>query len=524
MVLSAIRNWFSPRRSPTTSRFASRLKLENLESREVPAVLTVDGDGGKQFTTIGAAIAAAGSNDTINIYHATNGYTEQLTVNKTGLRLVGVQAGVVVKSPADVATSIVGGVDIGGALIDIRSTKAVVSNLTVDGSTNTDGELFSGIRVVGGGSATIKDNTITGLTTSSNAQYGIGVQIGSSRGTGSSGTAKVQNNTITEYLGAGVLVDGSNANGDIRDNCIVGRGAANGGVAQYGVQVSKGATARVEKNNISDNTAAGNSAGVLLFETTGRKNVVAKNDIDGNEIGIWVYDTDGNCNGRAEVINNDVTNSGFSGILIDISDNVTIKNNEVSTGSGDGIGVYDSTNIIVHNNEVSNNAGSGIYLFGGFCNEVKHNDVFCNGVDGISTEDSNNNLLWQNDTWGNGGNGVKVLGGTGNDIWLSDSYNNAEDGILLQNTTCTTVIGNLLGCNGGYGLRLENADGTLVALNIIANNGAGSIFISSDSENVCTVANRVDEPVEREAIGSAAVTASWTNSVADSDAAVTDLE
>jgi parallel beta-helix repeat protein len=477
------------------------------------------------------------------VYAAAADYTEQLTVPaaKTGLKIVGAEAGVVLKSPADVAKATVAGADLGGALIDVRATKVEVRNLTLNGSTNTDGELYSGIRVVEGGSATISNNTITGLRTAADPNFGLGVQVGSSRGTGTAGTAKIRNNAITDYLGAGVLVDGNCASADVRHNTITGRGAGNGGVAQYGVQVSRGATGRIESNTISGNTAAGNSAGILFFETGGRKNVAARNTVTGNEVGIWLFNTDGTATGRAEVLNNDVTFNGFSGILVDGSNDITVKNNCVRNNTGDGIGVYDSKDTVIFNNKVHNNGLDGIYVFGGQAdpvspcggsrggflgttnNSIKHNEVYSNGLNGLHLDSSSDNLAWHNQTWGNASNGVYVHGGTRNDIWLSTSATNTLDGILLQDTTYTTVIGNCLSTNGGYGLRLLNADNTFIALNLIENNSSGSIFISADSENVTTVANRTDDPITLEAVGAAATTDSVLYSVADADAAVVTL-
>src|SRR5262245_38109238 len=173
------------RRRPARRTLA--LAVVALEERCVPATLTVDGDGGKQFTTIQAAITAAGKNDTIKVYYASRGYTEALNVasSKTGLKLKAAEDGVRIKARADVTPDIVGGpscVYIGDAILDVRATKVSIDGFTFDGSTNTDGELSAGIRVIDGGSATITDNTITGLTTSSNPQFGIGIQVGSSRG------------------------------------------------------------------------------------------------------------------------------------------------------------------------------------------------------------------------------------------------------------------------------------------------------------------------------------------------------
>src|SRR5262249_19193353 len=191
-----------PTRPARSSRVA--LTCTPLDERCVPAVLTGDDSGGKQFTNIAAAIAAAHPHDTIKVF--AGNYTEQLHIPAadTGLTLTAVQLGVVLKAPAAVVQDTVAGFNLGGAILDIRAVGVTVTGFNIDGSTNTDGNLFAGVRVVEGGLATIKNNTITGLTTSTDPNFGIGVEVGTRRGTGSVGTATILNNRITDYVGAGV--------------------------------------------------------------------------------------------------------------------------------------------------------------------------------------------------------------------------------------------------------------------------------------------------------------------------------
>lgn len=95
MALSAFRKLLAPKTvRPIRKPAKPGLRVETLEDRAVPAVLTVDADGGRDFTTIGAAVAAAGNNDTINVYYTANGYQEALNISKTGLKLKAVEANV----------------------------------------------------------------------------------------------------------------------------------------------------------------------------------------------------------------------------------------------------------------------------------------------------------------------------------------------------------------------------------------------------------------------------------------------
>src|SRR5262245_24910921 len=295
-----------------------------LDERCVPAVLTVDDSGGKQFTTIAAAIAAAHPKDTIKVYAGT--YQEQLHVPAadTGLTLTAAESGVLVKSPVVVIPDTVAGFNLGGAILDIRASKVTVTGFNFDGWTNTDGNLYAGIRVVEGGSATIKNNTIAGLTTSGDENFGLGIEVGTRRGTGSVGTATIQNNQITDYVGAGVVVDGTGSSASITGNTVVGRGAANSILAQNGIQVSFGATGQIVGNRVSQNSTA-ESAGLLIYQTPSNLNVIKNNVLDLNEVGVLLYLSGGTTDHPVMVVGNTVTHSDFAGIQVDTSDHVTVK-------------------------------------------------------------------------------------------------------------------------------------------------------------------------------------------------------
>src|SRR5262249_42501215 len=145
-------------------------------------------------------------------------------------------------------------------------------------------------------------------------------------------------NTISGYYGAGIVVDGSGGVGTITNDTITAM--PNPGIAQYGVQVSNSATARVEKNTISGNDIDGAvpggsnpspvSAGILFFQDNGARSVAAKNTVFGNDEGIRVDSTTGTCQGAIEIVQNDVSgNNGYAGINIRLSSNVEVENNDV---------------------------------------------------------------------------------------------------------------------------------------------------------------------------------------------------
>lgn len=534
MLLASMRKLFlAPVRPAARPPIRTRsLRVEGLEDRAVPAVLFVDDDGAQKpgaFTTIGAAMAAAGTNDTIEVFDGT--YTESVTITKNGIKLVARNVDpsidTIIQAPATATPYSVGGENIGAAVVDVRgATKVRVEGFKISGASNTDGNVYAGVRVIDGGSATIRDNRISGLTGAADANFGFAVQIGTNRGGGSAGTAKIDNNVLSDYLKGGILVDGTtgpgaNANATIKDNIITGGGEMLN--AQYGVQISRNASARVEKNLITNhvsNSPSTAAAGVFVFQSTSGKNLVARNDLDGNQTGVLADGVQ-----YLQIINNDITASGDNGGITMFDSHCNeIKNNDIDGSGADGIALFDSSNNEIKNNELSNNGLSGIYVQGGTGNMIRHNESFCNEENGIQLVDSSHNFLWNNDSWGNGIHGVYVSGGGYNDIWCQDNSANIEDGIRLEDTVCNTVVGNALQSNGGYGLSLHNADNTFIALNLITGNGEGSIFIDAESTGTVACANRLDEPITKEAIGSDALTESYSSATADADAATADLD
>jgi parallel beta-helix repeat protein len=527
MFRSILRKFLTPKRcSPIRTPAKTVLRVENLEDRAVPAVLTVG--SGQQYATIGAAIAAAPTGAEIDVYPGT--YTEQLTDAKS-LKLVAKPSGtgaVVIDAPASLTGN--------QAVIEITSTGAKVTGFTINGTTNGTNANFD-ILVDGGGSATIANDTITGPLTPSIANLGIGVQVGYN---GTSGVAKVNSDTINGYFGAGIVVDGTGGSASIQGNTITGLGTAAQGDpnAQYGVQVSNGATARVQSNTISGNTITGFvsggsnpsvvSAGIFFYKDGGAKSVAAGNTVTGNDDGILVQLSNGTSAGAIQVVNNSASgNFAYAGIFALSSNNIEIENNNVSNNSTfNGIALNNSTNVQVMFNTVSNNASAdGIYDLQGNGNQIWANTAQSDGNNGINIQSSQNDQVFNNTTSGNTFSGIQDLNGTNNAIWLGTSTSNVQDGIILNGTTGDTVVGNVLALNGGYGLHLEGAKNTEIAFNFVVGNVVGSIFVDSASTGTVQIANWTSTPpVVQGTAGASGTSAAWTNSVAVADSACSGLD
>jgi parallel beta-helix repeat protein len=405
------------------------LQLEALEERWCPSTLTVG--SGEQYATINAAYPHANPGDTIQVYPGT--YTEQVKIDKANINLTGVTVNgstPTIQSPASVTTVTVGGFNMGGALIDITATGDTVNNFTINGATNTDGNLYSGVRVRSSGSATISSNIITGLTTSSSQLFGIGVQVGTNRGGGSGATATVTSNIIKNYAGAGILVDGR-ASATITSNVITGRGSGNNGEAEYGVQVGRGAIGDVESNTISGNSNGNNSGGIYFYQDGGVNSIAKSNAVSGNDVGIWLDTSSATNQGSIQIVSNSVTgNTGFAGILDQSSNGVSIQSNSVTNNNTfNGIALAFASNVQITSNTVTNNASDGIYDFMGTSNVI------------TSNTSSNNN-----------GNGVYLQGAVGDTISANSLKNNTGAGVLLTNgstTTNNTITNNKFANNTG---------------------------------------------------------------------------
>jgi parallel beta-helix repeat protein len=524
MFLAAVRKLLNPK--PTApivrSTKSSKLKIESLEDRTVPTVFTVN-----PGQSIQAAVNAAHPGDTVNLNAGTYNQTVILSTSNVTL-----QANCnVTLQPTSANAVTLSGKNIGAAVIDVYGQNDKVTGFTVDGSKETDGHLYAGIRVIEGGSATISNDTVEGLINGS-ATTDVDIQVGTSvqgpLDVASAGTAVIHNNSVLNYAGAGILVDGTGAAATIEYNTITGRGTANKQVSEYGVQVSNFATVRVQSNTISGNTIYGSagapnnpsptSAGVFFYNDGDKMSVAALNTVYGNDDGILVQNSNGACGGAIAVVNNDVfENYGYAGIFILNSNNVAVAANYVfSNTTFNGIALNGSKNVLVSSNDVGSNGTStsgtdGIYDLDGCNNQLIANNSYDNTGNGINLNYTSGDQVFNDVTWSNTLDGIQDLSGSNDAIWLGEDVINAQNGIILNGTNGDTVVGNVLLQNTMYGLYLMGAKNTLVAENLVANNGAGSIYIDSNSTGTVLIANWTSSPPIKDGTSGASGSSSACN-------------
>jgi hypothetical protein len=243
---------------------------------------------GTYYASIQAAIDAADANDTINVAAGT--YPEQLNITKS-LHLVGAGAGTsFIQAPgtlpvSDLPTSAI--IIVSGSGVD-----AELTSFTVTGpGPSACGSIRAGIFVRDGANANIHHNSILDIRDAalpvSGCQNGVAILVGRQAWT-TSGTATIANNTITGYQKGAIVVDNTGSNATITNNIVTGAGNINI-TAQNGIQISRGATATLTGNTVTDNSyhnetnpSNWGATGILLYQS-GAVTLSGGNTITGND-------------------------------------------------------------------------------------------------------------------------------------------------------------------------------------------------------------------------------------------------
>lgn len=228
------------------------------------------------YTTIQSAVAVALPSDSILVCPGT--YTEQVTVSTNNLILQSTSLlGATIKAPAAIVAP--------GAIVRVNgATGVTIDGFIISGPGGTPcSSLQYGVRVDGGGVATIKNNKIQSIRDNpfSGCQNGVGILVGRNF-EGTTGTATIMNNVIEDHQKGGIVVDNAGSSATITGNTITGRGPTNV-IAQNGIQISRGAAGSLSNNTVTNHfylnnepdcagpgsfpvgACIANAAGVLLF-------------------------------------------------------------------------------------------------------------------------------------------------------------------------------------------------------------------------------------------------------------------
>ena len=345
-----------------------------------------NGCGNPGYPTIQSAVNAAAPGDRIKV--CTGLYQEQVTFpsGKDNIELLAVSRwnAVIKAPPAMVAGQ--------GGFAIVRITSA--QNVTILGFTITGpgpgpcGSLHYGVRVEGGGSANVLGNHIIDIRDNplSGCQNGVAVGAGRaspSQGDVTTGSAQIIGNVIERYQKNGPTVSNAGSSAVIAHNRIFGIGPT-AIIAQNGIQVSAGATAKIRHNFVAQNIYTGPifaSTGILLF-TSGTV-PVEHNSITSNDVDLYMFDA----GAGSLASHNRIRASTYDGVVVFDSDQLNIANNRTDQNGGPGIGVYFAQSNILDRNHVDDNEDSGILLDGASTNTVSNNQVRDNGTESLDMTD-----------------------------------------------------------------------------------------------------------------------------------------
>jgi hypothetical protein len=179
----------------------------------------------------------------------------------------------------------------------------------------------SNVRIGQGGSANLVDNRITQAKPTSPAlrgcQNGFGVQIGRTAES-DTGTGRLYYNEIDDYNKGGVYVDNTGSELIAVGNIVRGPDQSQNplGVAlaaTNGVQISRNASADLERNRVLDNVfpgfpgaEAGQASGIILFDNVDSEIVLRNNLMQNNDTNVALYNSDG-----GDVKNNTLLDAAF---------------------------------------------------------------------------------------------------------------------------------------------------------------------------------------------------------------------
>jgi hypothetical protein len=227
-------------------------------------------------------------------------------------------------NPGDVS----GDVDATGCNIGIYfSQNGRVKNANIHGAN------YFGI-VNNGAEVDVRNSTISdiGEKPFNGTQHGVAIYFAF----GSAAKGKIHENYIWNYQKGGIVVNGSSASADIRQNTVIGLGPVNF-IAQNGIQAGYGAATRIHDNTVAGNSYTGagqtSSGGIILvggdcYGGPATTNTDVENNTGlGNDVGVWFSNLDSVCNPLATPTNN-------------TADHNSVVNNAVNNTTGNGTGPY----------------------------------------------------------------------------------------------------------------------------------------------------------------------------------------
>ena len=171
-----------------------------------------------------------------------------------------------------------------------------------------------GVLVIDGGNATLSGDTVKDIRDTNSSlygcQFGVGIQIGRQYWPTADfsnflvedfvGHAYIAKTTVTGYQKNGITVDGPGTTATLSYNTVNGDTTLSPIIAQNGIQISRGASAKAYHNTVTGNSYTGSgvasSGGILVYGgscdgpatplTTGTS--VQQNTLQNNDVGVFI--------------------------------------------------------------------------------------------------------------------------------------------------------------------------------------------------------------------------------------------
>lgn len=282
------------------------------------------------FTSVQTAVDVANPGATVYLC-GTTPYAEQVIIQKA-LTLTGdTGAGLVAPNPFPAPASYIGRLPsqftsdnlfVPQTVVTVWGTSANVKikNLIISGVMPGNGgcaEQEFGVLVIAGGKVTLNGDQVNDIRDINSSlygcQFGVGIQIGREYWpTADFSTFKVENfvghatiktTGVIGYQKNGMTIDGPGTTANVTGSTVTGGGRSNAissDIAQNGIQISRGASATIMSNIVSDNTYLGtgvaSDGGILVYGgscdgpatslTTGTK--IESNTLQDNDVGVFI--------------------------------------------------------------------------------------------------------------------------------------------------------------------------------------------------------------------------------------------
>lgn len=290
------------------------------------------------FTSVQTAVDVANPGATVYLC-GTTPYAEQVIITKA-LTLTGDPgASIVAPNPFPAPATYIGRLPsqftsdnlfVPQTVVTVWGTNANVKikNLILAGvmpGNNSCAEQEFGLLVIAGGTVTLVGDQVNDIRDTNSAlygcQFGVAIQVGREYWPIADfstfmqenfiGHATIHTTSVTGYQKNGITVDGPGTTATITGSTVTGGGRSNpisSDIAQNGIQISRGATARVTYNTVTGNSYLGaggaSDGGILVYGgscdgaatplTTGTK--VQSNTVRDNDVGVFISNlsVDGN--------------------------------------------------------------------------------------------------------------------------------------------------------------------------------------------------------------------------------------